>query len=140
MASFTNYLSALAQRRDLVYKITTGVYGFPISKENGYLSITKNMKYAIVQHTGEERYECSCLTDYLYDSSVESCIHVKASKQFHQRYTTSGSVIQQTGPSKFTTLQPMSIDTTAIPPRSSILAALRRTQRQGKGKMPKLFL
>ena len=49
MAPFANYLSALVQRRDLVYKITTGVYGFPISKENGYLSITKNMKYAIVQ-------------------------------------------------------------------------------------------
>ena len=85
MAPFANYLSALVQRRDLVYKITTGVYGFPISKEDGYLSITKTMKYAIVQHTGEERYECSCETDYLYDSSVESCIHVKASKQLYQR-------------------------------------------------------
>ena len=61
-------------------------------------------------------------------------------------YATSGSVIQQAGTSTFTTLQPMSIDTTAIPPRSrgapvehpSILAALRRTQRLGK--KPKLFL
>ena len=77
-------------------------------------------------------------------------------------YTTSGSSLndelpplhrvsedlQQTGSSTFTTLQPMLIDTTAIPPSStvapveppSMLAALRRTQRQGKGKRPKLFL
>ena len=86
MASSTAYISALVQRRDLVYKITTGVYGLPISKDDGYLSITKNMKFAILQHTGEEIYECSCKTDYFYDSSVETCIHVKASKYFHQRF------------------------------------------------------
>ena len=38
MASFSTYFAALVQRRDLVYKITTGVYGFPISKEDGYLN------------------------------------------------------------------------------------------------------
>ena len=64
--------------------------------------------------------------------------------------------VQQTGSSTFTTLQTMSVDTTAFPPRPicgtpsstpleprpehpSVLATLRRT-RQGKGKGPNPFL
>ena len=72
-------------QRNFRFAITKGVYAMPVAKENGFLLISKNMKYEIVQHTGEDTYECSCESEYMYPAS-ETCFHVNAAKHYWLRF------------------------------------------------------
>ena len=82
MSRFQKYRTSL--KGGFKFVITKGVYGLPVAQQNGFLYVSKNMKYVIVQHTGEETYECSCEEDYMYDGE-ETCIHVKAAKHYWLR-------------------------------------------------------
>ena len=71
-----NYLPCLLSDRRLYFKITEGVYALPAYKEATGQIIS--YKYRIVEHKGEELYDCYC-KEY-------GCLHVDAVKRLYPRF------------------------------------------------------